>query len=61
MLVGVIQDVGWDFGLSMLWRCGSAIPPFAGDKIAVRLLLYMLTHLGEAEKEDKWAAVTSNI
>jgi hypothetical protein len=34
---------------------------FAGDEIAVRLLLYMLTCLGEAEKEDEWAAVTSDI
>ena len=40
---------------------GGAIPPFAGDDIAVLLLEYKLTRVGEAEVEVDQAAVTSNV
>jgi hypothetical protein len=40
---------------------GGAIPPFAGDDIAVLFLEYKLTFAGEAEVEVDQMAVTSDV
>ncbi len=55
------EITGWLFPQYGGFDLGNAIPPFAGDEIAVLLLEYKLTHVGEAEVEVDWAAVTGNI
>ncbi len=40
---------------------GDAFPTFVGVEIVVLLLEYKITHVGDAEVEVDWAAVTSDI